>query len=71
MKVGNEKGKIMCDQVKNIDKNRIIKHLGTLDLKTLKEVERKILDGLELVKSFTNEQLLLELARRAKTKELD
>src|SRR5688572_20264829 len=28
----NEKGKIMCDQVKNIDKNRIIKHLGTLDL---------------------------------------
>src|SRR2546423_12080823 len=39
----NEKGKIMCDQVKNIDKNRIIEHLGTLDLKTLKEVERKVL----------------------------
>ncbi|RHZ36476.1 type II toxin-antitoxin system PemK/MazF family toxin [endosymbiont GvMRE of Glomus versiforme] len=67
----NEKGKIMCDQVKNIDKKRIIKHLGTLDPKTLKEVERKILDGLELIKSLANEQLLLELARRIKTKELD
>lgn len=67
----NEKGKIMCDQVKNIDKKRIIKHLGTLDLKTLKEVERKILDGLELIKSLANEQLLMELVRRIKTKELD
>ena len=67
----NEKGKIMCDQVKNIDKKRIIKHLGTLDSKTLKEVERKILDGLELINSLSNEQLLLELARRIKTKELD
>ena len=45
----NEKGKIMCDQVKNIDNQRIIKHLGTLDLKTLKEVESKILDGLEFI----------------------
>ena len=67
----NEKGKIMCDQVKNIDKQRIIKHLGTLDLKTLKEVERKILDGLELIKSLANEQLLMELARRIKDKEID
>ncbi|RHZ36124.1 type II toxin-antitoxin system PemK/MazF family toxin [endosymbiont GvMRE of Glomus versiforme] len=67
----NEKGKIMCDQVKNIDKKRIIKHLGTLNPETLKEVERKILDGLELIKSLANEQLLLELARRIKTKELD
>jgi mRNA interferase MazF len=66
-----EKGKIMCDQVKNIDKKRIIKQLGTLDLKTLQEVERKILDGLELIKSLANEQLLLELARRIKAKELD
>jgi hypothetical protein len=56
----------MCDQVKNIDIQRIIKHLGKLDLKTLKEVERKILDGLELIKSLSNEQLLLELARRNK-----
>ncbi|CAG8558366.1 10056_t:CDS:2 [Diversispora eburnea] len=57
----NQKGKIMCDQVKNIDKNRIIKHLGTLDPKTLKEAERKILDGLELINSLANEQLLMEL----------
>src|SRR4051794_7042983 len=67
----NEKGKIMCDQVKNIDKQRIKKHLGKLDPKTLKEAERKILDGLELIKSLSNEQLLLELARRIKNKELD
>jgi len=67
----NEKGKIMCDQVKNIDKKRIIKHLGTLNPETLKEAERKILDGLELIKSLSNEQLLLELARRIKNKELD
>jgi mRNA interferase MazF len=66
-----QKGKIMCDQVKNIDKQRIIKHLGTLDLKTLKEAERKILDGLELIKSLNNEQLLLELARRIKNKQID
>ena len=66
-----EKGKIMCDQVKNIDKKRIIKHLGTLDPKILKEVERKILDGLELIKSLSNEQLLLELAQRIKNKSLD
>jgi hypothetical protein len=57
--------------VKNIDKNRIIKHLGTLNSRTLKEVERKILDGLELIKAVSNEQLLLELARRIKNKELD
>ena len=61
----------MCDQVKNIDKKRIIKHLGTLDPKILKEVERKILDGLELIKSLSNEQLLLELAQRIKNKSLD
>jgi hypothetical protein len=61
----------MCDQVKNIDKNRIIKHLGTLGSQTLKEVERKILDGLELIKAVSNEQLLLELTRRVKAKELD
>jgi len=61
----------MCDQLKNIDKKRIIKHLGTLDPKNLKEVERKILDSLELIKSLANEQLLLELARRIKVKELD
>ena len=67
----NEKGKIMCDQVKNVDKRRIIKHLGTLDPKTLKEVERKISDGLELFKSLTNEQLLVELVRRVKAKEVD
>lgn len=67
----NQKGKIMCDQVKNIDKNRIIKHLGTLDLKTLKEVESKVLDGLELIKTISNEQLLMELARRIKDKEID
>src|SRR6185437_977974 len=67
----NGKGKIMCDQLKNIDKKRIIKHLGTLDPKTLKEVERKILDSLELIKSLANEQLLLELARRIKVKELE
>jgi len=67
----NEKGKIMCDQVKNIDKQRIIKHLGSLDLKTMKEVERKVLVGLELINSLTNEQLLLELAHRIKVKELD
>ena len=67
----NEKGKVMCDQVKNIDKQRIIKHLGTLDPKTLKEVERKILDNLELIKSLTNEQLLLELVRRIKDKKID
>lgn len=66
-----QKGKIMCDQVKNIDKQRIIKHLGTLDLKTMREVERKVLDGLELIKSLTSEQLLLELARRVKDKEVD
>src|SRR5947209_1751691 len=47
-----QKRKIMCDQVKNIDKNRIIKHLGTLDSKTLQAVENKILDGLELIKSL-------------------
>src|SRR5438132_10872422 len=67
----NEKGKIMCDQVKNIDKKRIIKHLGTLNSKTLKEVERKILDSLELIKSLANEQLLSELVRRIKDKEID
>jgi hypothetical protein len=61
----------MCDQVKNINKQRIIKHLGTLDSKTPKEAERKILDGLELIKSLDNEQLLLELARRIKVKEID
>jgi mRNA interferase MazF len=66
-----QKGKIMCDQVKNIDKKRIIKHLGTLDPKTLKEAESKILDGLELMKSLDNEQLLLELTRRIKVKEID
>ncbi|CAI2194118.1 11691_t:CDS:2, partial [Funneliformis geosporum] len=42
----------------------IIKHLGTFDLKTRQEVERKVLEGLELVKSLSSEQLLLELARR-------
>jgi mRNA interferase MazF len=67
----NQKGKIMCDQVKNIDKQRIIKHLGTLDPKTLKETERKILDGLELIKVISNEQLLMELVRRIKDKEID
>lgn len=67
----NQKGKIMCDQVKNIDKNRIIKHLGTLDPKTFKEVERKILDSLELIKTISNEQLLIELTRRIKDKEID
>lgn len=67
----NQKGKIMCDQVKNIDKKRIIKHLGTLEIKTLKEVESKILDGLELIESLANEQLLMELARRIKNKEID
>ena len=67
----NQKGKVMCDQVKNIDKQRIIKHLGTLNPKTLKEVESKILNGLELVKSLDNEQLLMELARRIKNKEID
>jgi len=61
----------MCDQIKNIDKQRIIKHLGTFDLKTMREVERKILDGLELIKSLTSQQSLLELARRVKTKEID
>ena len=61
----------MCDQVKNIDKNRIIKHLGTLNPKILKEAERKILDGLELIKSLDNEQLLMELVRRIKNKEID
>jgi hypothetical protein len=29
------------------------------------------LDGLELIKAVSNEQLLLELARRIKNKELD
>ena len=67
----NEKGKIMCDQVKNIDKQRIIKHLGTLDPKTLKEVESKILDSLELINSLANEQLIMELVRRIKGKEID
>jgi len=57
--------------VKNIDKQRIIKHLGTLNPKTLKEVENKILDGLELIKSLDNEQLLLELVRRIKNKQID
>ncbi len=66
-----QKGKIMCDQVKNIDKQRIIKHLGTLNPETMKEVESKILDGLELIKSLTSEQLLLELSRRVKDKEID
>lgn len=61
----------MCDQVKNIDKKRIIKHLGTLNLKTMKEVERKRLDSLELVKSLTSKLLILELARRVKSKEID
>jgi hypothetical protein len=61
----------MCDQVKNIDKQRVIKHLGTLDLKTMKEVKRKVLFSLELINSLSNEQLLLELARRIKVKELD
>ena len=61
----------MCDQVKNIDKKRVIKHLGTLNPKTLKEAERKVLDSLELVNSLSNEQLLLEVARRIKNKELD
>jgi len=37
----------------------------------MKEVERKVLDGLELIKSLSNEQLLMELARRVKTKEID
>ncbi|CAI2191744.1 9894_t:CDS:2 [Funneliformis geosporum] len=46
------KGKVLCDQIKNIDKQRIIKHLGTFDLKTRREVERKVLEGLELVKSL-------------------
>jgi hypothetical protein len=45
--------------------------LGKLNSETLKEAERKILDGLELIKSLSNEQLLLELARRIKNKELD
>ncbi|CAG8798679.1 18152_t:CDS:2 [Gigaspora margarita] len=67
----HQKGKVMCDQVKNIDKKRIIKHLGKLDPKTMKEVESKILDSLELIKSLANEQLLLELARRIKDKEID
>ena len=67
----NEKGKVMCDQVKNIDKQRIIKHLGTLDPKTLKEVESKILDSLELINSLANEQLIMELVRRIKDKEID
>ncbi|CFW93431.1 Putative mRNA interferase MazF [endosymbiont DhMRE of Dentiscutata heterogama] len=52
-----QRGKIMCYQVKNIDKQRIIKHLGKLDPKTLKEVETKILDGLELINSLAKEQL--------------
>jgi hypothetical protein len=30
-----------------------------------------MLDSLELINSLTNEQLLLELARRAKDKEVD
>jgi hypothetical protein len=61
----------MCDQVKNIDKQRIIKHLGALDSKTLRGVERKVLDSLELVNSLANEHLLLELARRVRDKEID
>ncbi|CAG8679767.1 14415_t:CDS:2 [Cetraspora pellucida] len=66
-----QRGKIMCDQVKNIDKKRIIKYVGTLDPKTMKEVERKILEGLELIKAISSEQLLMELARRIKNKEID
>ena len=68
----NEKGKIMCDQVRSIDKkDRWIKKLGTLDLKTFKEVEEKVLEVLLLTKSLSNNQLLNELARRIREKEID
>ena len=68
----NEKGKIMCDQVRNIDKkDRIIKKLGILDSKTFKEVEEKLLEVLSLTKILSNQQLLKELDRRIKEKEID
>lgn len=68
----NQKGKIMCDQIRSIDKkDRWIKKLGTLNPKTFKEVEEKILAVLELTKSLSNQQLLHELARRIKDKEID
>lgn len=69
---GNKKGKIMCDQIRSIDKkDRIRKKLGTLDPKTFQEVEEKVLEVLELTKSLSNKQLLNELARRIKDKEID
>ncbi|KLL03161.1 MAG: hypothetical protein MRERV_50c006 [Mycoplasmataceae bacterium RV_VA103A] len=37
----------------------------------MKEAERKILEGLELIKAISSEQLLMELARRIKNKEID
>jgi PemK-like, MazF-like toxin of type II toxin-antitoxin system len=62
----------MCDQVRSIDKkDRLIKKLGTLDPKTFKEVEEKLLEVLLLTKSLSNKQLLNELARRIKEKEID
>jgi len=68
----NEKGKLMCDQIRGIDKEkRLGQELGTLDSKTLKEVEEKLLEVLELAQAISNKQLLLELARRIKEKEID
>jgi PemK-like, MazF-like toxin of type II toxin-antitoxin system len=62
----------MCDQVRSIDKkDRLIKKLGTLDSKTFREVEEKLLEVLLLTKSLSNKQLLNELARRIKEKAID
>ncbi|CAH1756016.1 24922_t:CDS:2 [Entrophospora sp. SA101] len=63
---------VISNNIQNQKSSRITVVPLTHTLKPFYEkVERKILDGLELIKSLANEQLLLELVRRIKTKELD
>ena len=66
---GNSPRSIKKDRPKKKAENGTTEYLETP--KTPKEEEKKILDRLELIKSFSNEQLMAELARRKKDKEID